>query len=119
MRPRYIMLEEVWSSASSKASGRRLSEQPLFSGGGLLIAYAYAKHRASEFDYHGVYDEGDQLYWWGRNEGDRTNRRFVIKPAPSSPPLLVDKDGRSRGRRSQYTRPTSPTVEAPGPADIA
>jgi hypothetical protein len=118
MRPRYIVTEESWS-ISSEASERKLlssSERPLFSGGSVLIAYAFAKHRASEFNYHGVHDEGDQPYWWGRNEGDSVNRRFVIRPAPPSPPVFVGKDGRPRGRRSSHILPVPQTVEAPGAA---
>jgi hypothetical protein len=116
MQRYYTVLEEEWS-ISSKASERQLlssSERPLFSGGAKVVAYAYAKKRASDFNYRGVHDEGDQLYWWGRNEGDRVNRRFVIKPAPPSPPLFVDQDGRPRGRFSRHAQPTAVTVNAPG-----
>jgi hypothetical protein len=116
MRRLYIVTEEAWS-ISSKASERKLvslSDQPLFSGGSVLIAYAYAKQRASEFKYHGAYDEGDQTYWWGRNEGDRVNRRFVRRPAPPSSPVFVDKDGRTRGRRLSAALRTVPAIEAPG-----
>jgi hypothetical protein len=83
---RYIVTEEAWS-ISSEASEHKLlglSAQASFSGGSVLVAYASAKLHASEFNYRGLHEEGDQLYWWGRNEGDRVNRRFVIKPAPPS-----------------------------------
>jgi hypothetical protein len=118
MRPLYIVTEEAWS-IWSKANERKLlgsSERPLFSGGAKLVAYAFAKQRASEFTYHGVHDEGGQLYWWGRNEGNRVSRRFVIKPAPPRSPLFLDKDGHPRGRPSRDALPTLPSVEAPGPA---
>jgi hypothetical protein len=112
----HIVIEEEWS-ISSKASERQLlssSERPLFSGGAKVVACAYAKKRASDFNYHGVHDNGDRLYWSEPNEGDRVNRRFVVKPAPPSPPLLVDKDGRPRGRPSRHAQPTAVTVNAPG-----
>jgi hypothetical protein len=114
MRTFYIVTEEAWSM-SPKATEQKLlgsSERPLFSGGARLVAYAYAKQRASEFQYYGVHDEDDHLYWWGRNEGDRVSRRFVIKQAPPSLPPFRDKDGRPRGRPSQTGMPRSPTVEA-------
>jgi hypothetical protein len=116
MRPLYIVTEEAWS-ISPNASERRLlssSEEPLFSGGTKRLAFSYAQVLASKFRYHGVHDEGDQPYWWGRNEGDRVNRRFVIKPAPPSSPVLVDKDGRPRGRPSRDALPTLPAVEVLG-----
>jgi hypothetical protein len=119
MRPLYIVTEEVWS-ISSKTSERRLlssSEHPLLSGAGILVANVYAKQRASEFQYSGAYDDGDQIYWWGRNEGDEVNRRFVIKPAPPSRPVFVDKDGQPRGRRSRGVPPITPAIEAPGAAE--
>ena len=99
MRRLYIVTEEAWS-LSSKVSDRKLvslSDRPLFSGGSMRIAYAYARQRASEFKYLGVFEEGDDLYWWGRNEGDCVNRRFVIKPAPPSSPVFVDKHRQRRG----------------------
>jgi hypothetical protein len=102
MRPLYIVTEEAWSM-STKADERRLlgsSERPLFSGAGRLVAYSYAKQRANEFQYSGVHEDGDQIYWWGRNEGDGVNRRLVIKLAPPSRPVFVDKEGRPRGRPS-------------------
>jgi hypothetical protein len=114
MRPLYIVTEEAWS-ISSKANERRLlgsSERPLFSSGTKRLAYAYARERASEFQYHGVHDEDDELYWWGRNESDHVNRHFVIKPAPPSSPLFVDKDGIARGRPSRTALPAPHTVEA-------
>jgi hypothetical protein len=90
MRRLYIVTEEAWS-ISSKVIERKLvslSDRPLFSGGSARVAYAYAKQRAGEFKYHGVFDEGNDTYWWGRNEGDQVNRRFVIKPAPPSQSLF-------------------------------
>jgi hypothetical protein len=116
MRPLYIVTEEAWS-ISSNANERELlgsSEQPLFSGGAKSVAYAYAKQRASEFVVRGFNQDGEHPYWWGRNEGDRVNRRFVIKPAPLSSPLLFDKDGRPRGRSPRTALPTAPSVETPG-----
>ena len=121
MRTFYVVTEEAWS-LSSKANERRLlgsSERPLFSGGAKLVAYAFAKQRASEFTFHGFHQDGEHPYWWGRNEGDRVNRRFVIKPAPPSSPVFLDKGGRPRGRPSRYAPPTPTTVEAPSVADIA
>jgi len=115
MRPLYIVTEEAWSISSKANERKRLgsSARPLFSGGAKLVAYAYAKQRASEFAVHGFHQDGEHPYWWGRNEGDRVNRRFVIKPAlPPSLPLYFDKDGRPRGRPS-YAVPIAPTVEAP------
>jgi hypothetical protein len=109
MRPFYIVTEEAWS-LSLNLSERKLvslSERPLFSGGSARVAYAYAKQLASQFKYHGSYDEGDQPYWWARNEGDLVNRRFVIKPAPPSLPVDVDKDGHPRGRRLLCTQPAA------------
>jgi hypothetical protein len=82
--PPYIVAEEAWSLSPS-ASERRLlssSEQPLFSGGTKRLAFSYAQVLASRFKYYGANDEGEQPYWWGRNDGERVNRRFVIKPAP-------------------------------------
>jgi hypothetical protein len=119
MRPLFIVIEEVWS-ISSKANERRLlntSDRPLFSGGSKRIAYAYARERATKFKYHGANDdEGDQLYWWGRNESDPFNRRFVIKPAPPSLPVFVDKDGHPRGGRLHGALPNMPTADTPGVA---
>jgi hypothetical protein len=114
MRPLYIVTEEAWS-LSVKANERTLldtSERPLFSGGSKRLAYAYARQRAGEFKYYGVHDEGDQLYWWGRNDGDPVNRRFVIKPAPPSLPALVDKDSRARARGSRTPLSTPASVDA-------
>jgi hypothetical protein len=113
MPPRYIVTEESWSISSNANERRllRLSERPLFSGGAMLAAYAFAKQRASEFTVHGFHQDGEHPYWWGRNEGDRANCRFVITPAPPSLPLFFDKDGRPRGRPSR--RGPLPTVEAP------
>jgi hypothetical protein len=113
MRPLYIVVEEVWS-ISSKANERRLlstSERPVFSGGTKRFAYAYARERASKFQYHEICEEDDELYWWGRNERDHVNRRFVIKPAPPSSHVFVDKDGLPRGR-PRTALPTPQTVEA-------
>jgi hypothetical protein len=121
MRPHYIVTEEAWS-LSSNANERGLlgsSEQPLFSGGAKSVAYAYAKQRASEFVFHGFNQDGEHPYWWGRNEGDRINRRFVIKPAPPPFRLFFDKDGRPRGRSARTALPTPPIVEAPAAADTA
>jgi hypothetical protein len=118
MRSLYVVVEEVWPISLKKE--RRLlktSERPLFSGGSMRLAYAYARQRAREFKYHGVHDEDDQLYWWGRNDSDPVNRRFVIKPAPPSLPVFVDKDGRPRGRRWGPSS-TPPTVEAPGAVSV-
>jgi hypothetical protein len=114
MRPLYVVTEEAWSISSKTTERKRLgsSERPLFSGGAKLVAYAYAKQRASEFALHGFHQDGEHPYWWGRNEGDRVNRRFVIKPAPPTLPLFFDKDGRPRGRPS-YAVPIAPMVEAP------
>jgi hypothetical protein len=114
MPPLYIVTEEVWS-ISSKANERRLvssSAQPLYSGCRKLVAFSYAKQLASEFRYYGVHEEGDQVYCWGRNEGDVVNHRFVIQPAPSSLPVFVDKGGHPR-RRSLGPPTTPPTVENP------
>jgi hypothetical protein len=100
----------------SRPTKRRLLgplERPVFSGCSVSVAYAYAKQRAGEFIVHGFHQDGEHPYWWGRNEGDRVNHRFVIKPAPPSPPLFTDKDGRPRGRPSRHALPTAVTVEAP------
>ena len=102
MRPLYIVTEEAWS-ISSNANGRRLlgsSEQPLFSGGAKSVAYAYAKQRASGFVFHGFNQDGEHPYWWGRNEGDRVNRRFVIKPAASRASAALGHGDASRGTAS-------------------
>jgi hypothetical protein len=100
MRPLYIVVEEAWS-ISLKANERKLLEtscRPLFSGGSRRLAYAYARERASGFKYHGVHEEDDQLYWWGRNDGDHVNLRFMIKPAPPSS-ISVGKHVCPRGKR--------------------
>jgi hypothetical protein len=114
----YVVTAEAWSSSSNANTHKLLglSERPLFSGGPMLVAYAFAKQRASEFTIHGFHQDGEHPYWWGRNEGDRVNRRFMIKPAPPSSRLFLDKDGRPRGRPSRDALPTLPAVEAPGPA---
>jgi hypothetical protein len=119
VQPLYIVFEEVWS-ISSKANERTLletSERPLYSGGTRRLAYAYARELASAFQHHGVHDEEDQLYWWGRNVSGRGLHRFVIKPAPPSAPLFVVKNDRPRGRPLRTALPDAPAVEAPG-ADI-
>jgi hypothetical protein len=114
MRPLYIVVEELWSISSKPNERRRLStsERPLFSGGTQRLAYAYARELASKFQFHGVHNEDDQLYWWGRNEDDRVNRRFVIEPAPPSLPLFVDNDSSSRGPRSPNALPIAPSADA-------
>ncbi len=94
MRPLYIVVEEAWS-ISAKANERRL-----------LVKC------------HGVHDEGDQLYWWGWNDGDPVNRLFVIKLAPPSLPVFVGKGGRPRGRRTRTALPTTTAVEASGAISV-
>jgi hypothetical protein len=113
MRPLYIVVEEVWSISSKPDERRRLStsERPLFSGGTKRVAYAHARELASKFQFYGVHDEDDELYWWGRNEIDSVNRRFVIEPAPLSLPLFVDND-RPRGRRLPKGLPIAAAVNA-------
>jgi hypothetical protein len=101
MRPLYIVVEEVWS-ISSKPDGRRrlsTSERPLFSGGTKRVAYAHARELASKFQFYGVHEEGDELYWWGRNEIDSVNRRFVIEPGHRPPRSRRIPQSRSRLRR--------------------
>jgi hypothetical protein len=83
MQPFYIVTEETWSISIKASSLVGSSEQPLFSSGAKVVAYAYAKQRASEFQYSGVHEGADEVYWWGRNEGDDVNRRFVMRPAPA------------------------------------
>jgi hypothetical protein len=114
MRPLYIVVEEVWSISSKPDERRRLStsERPLFSGGTKRLAYAHARDLASKFQLYGVHDGDDQIYWWGRNEEDHANRRFVIEPAQSSLPLLVDNDERPRGRLSRIALPIRPSADA-------
>jgi hypothetical protein len=111
MRPLYIVTEEVWS-ISHKTNERRLlsrSERPVYSGGTKRLAYGYARELASKFQYHDVHDDDDQLYWWGRNERDHVNRRFVIEPAP--PSLLTLMDG--RGSRGGGLSPAPPSQAVP------
>jgi hypothetical protein len=86
MQALYIVVEELWSISSKPNERRRLStsERPLFSGGTKRLAYAHARELASKFRFYGVHDEDDQIYWWGRNEEDHANRRFVIEPAQPS-----------------------------------
>jgi hypothetical protein len=108
MPPLYIVTEEVWS-ISSKANERRLlssSARPLYSGCRKLVAFSYARQLASEFRYYGVHEEGDQVYWWGRNEGDVVNHRFVIQAAPSSFAYV-------RRQRRPPSRTTLGTVDDP------
>jgi hypothetical protein len=116
MQALYIVVEELWSISSKPNERRRLStsERPLFSGGTKRLAYAHARELASKFRFYGVHDEDDQIYWWGRNEEDHANRRFVIEPAqPSLPlPLLVDNDERPRGRLSRIALPIPPSADA-------
>jgi hypothetical protein len=113
MRPLYIVVEEVWSISSKPDERRRLrtSERPLFSGGTKRIAFAHARELASKFQFYGVHDEDDELYWWGRNEIDSVNRRFVIEPAPLSLPLFVD-DNRLRGRLLRTALPIPTAADA-------
>jgi hypothetical protein len=113
MRPLYIVVEEVWSISSKPDERRRLSttERPLFSGGTKRLAYAHARELASKLQFYGVHDEDDQLYWWGRNEIDSVNRRFVIEPAPLSLPLFVDND-RPRARLSRTALPIPASADA-------
>jgi hypothetical protein len=121
MRPLYNVVEEVWSISSKPDERRRLStsDRPLFSGGTKRLAYAYAQELVSKFRFYGVHDEDDQLYWWGRNEDDHVNRRFLIEPAPPSLPVFVGKDGHPRGRRSRYELSAPIAVNAPGATNIA
>jgi hypothetical protein len=114
MRPLYIVVEEVWSISSKPDERRRLStsERPLFSGGTKRLAYAHARELASKFQFYGVHDEDDQLYWWGRNEIDSVNRRFVIESAPLSLPQFVHNDERPRGRLSRIAPPIPSTADA-------
>jgi hypothetical protein len=110
MRPLYIVVEELWS-ISSKPNERRClstSERPLFSGGTKRLAYAHARELASKFQLYGVHDEDEQIYWWGRNEIDSVNRRFVIEPAR----LFVDND-RPLGRLSPTALPIPPSADVP------
>jgi hypothetical protein len=79
----YNVIEEIWS-LSSDGNQRRIpsSGRPLFSGGGSSIAYRFAEERASKFVIRGFHEDAEDSYWWGRNEGDRVNHRFVIRLAP-------------------------------------
>jgi hypothetical protein len=63
----------------------------------------------SKFQFYGVHDEDDELYWWGWNEIDSVNRRFVIEPAPLSLPLFVNND-RPRGPRLRKALPIAAAV---------
>jgi hypothetical protein len=109
MLPLYIVVEEVWSISHKPDERRRLStsERPLFSGGTKRLAFAHARELASKFQLYGVYDGDDQIYWWGRNEIDSVNRRFVIEPAR----LFVHNDC-PRGRLSPSALPIPPSANA-------
>jgi hypothetical protein len=79
----HVVIEEIWS-ISSDADKRKLlrsSLEPLFCGE-RQAAFDYAKQRVSEFECRGFQEDADYPYWWGRNNGDRANHRFVIRPAP-------------------------------------
>jgi hypothetical protein len=78
-----IVVEEIWSisSAADKRTLVRATAQPLFSGE-RQAAFEYAEQCASEFECRGFQEDVDPPYWWGRNDDDRANHRFVIKPVP-------------------------------------
>jgi hypothetical protein len=80
----HIVMKEIWSISSNVDERRclRSSARPLFYGGRRAALY-YAKKRAGRFTYHDFREDADYPYWWGRNEGDQANYRFVIRPAPS------------------------------------
>jgi hypothetical protein len=115
MQALYIVVEELWSISSKPDERRRLStsERPLFSGGTKRLAYAHARDLASKFQLYGVHDGDDQIYWWGRNEIDSVNRRYVIEPAR----LLVDND-RLRGRLLPTTLPIPHSADVRGAAGV-
>jgi hypothetical protein len=115
MLPLYIVVEEVWSISPKPDERRRLSasERPLFSGGTKRLAFAHARELASKFQLYGVNDGDDQIYWWGRNEIDSVNRRFVIEPAR----LFVHNDC-PRGRLPPSPPPVPPFADARGAAVV-
>jgi hypothetical protein len=80
----YKVIEETWSISFVDNERKLLNRSgPLFAGE-REAAEAYAEQRASEFDRHGVHDELDGRYRWGRGEHDRENHRFIVKPAVST-----------------------------------
>jgi hypothetical protein len=114
MQALYIVVEELWSISFKPNERRRLStsERPLFSGGTKRLAYAHARELASKFQLYGVHDEDDQIYWWGRNEIDSVNRRFVIEPAALSLPLFAHNEDHPRGRLSRTALRIPATADA-------
>jgi hypothetical protein len=55
---------------------------------------------------------GAATVWWGRNEIDSVNRRFVIEPAALSLPLFVHNDDHPRGRLSRTALRIPATADA-------
>jgi hypothetical protein len=78
----HVVVEEIWSISSFDDEQRllRSTARPLFYGG-RRAAFDCAKQCASEFDTRGFQENAQHPYWWGRDDGDRANHRFVMKPA--------------------------------------
>jgi hypothetical protein len=80
----YVVIEEVWSISpdEEKRGPVSRSERPLFAGD-RQAALNHAKQRAGKFEKCDYEDDATYPYFWGRNEGDKANHRFIVKPALS------------------------------------
>jgi hypothetical protein len=80
----HVVIKEIWSISSNAEERQclRRSAGPLFYGG-RRAAFDYAQKRAKRFTYHDFREDADPAYWWGRNDGDHVNYRFVVRPAPA------------------------------------
>jgi hypothetical protein len=77
----FVVREEVWSISSESGERKLLASLGVHFVIDRQAAYEHAERLASEFRHHDLQEDAAYPYWWGRNEGERANHRFVIRPA--------------------------------------
>jgi hypothetical protein len=77
----YYVAEEVWSLWTKESEPTLLRSSVPIAGGDMAEAKKRAEELASKFTLHDFQGDARDPYWWGRNEGDRENCRYVVRAA--------------------------------------
>lgn len=77
----YYVTEEVWSLWTEKSEPTLLRSSVPVAAGDKAEMEKRAEELASKFSLRDFQGDEQDPYWWGRNEGDRENHRYVIRAA--------------------------------------
>jgi hypothetical protein len=76
----YVVIEEIWSISPLKADRKLLRLAGTRAAGDRAEMMRRAREFASKFDYHNSETNAIYPYWWGRDEGEQTSHRYVVRP---------------------------------------